>query len=93
MSLNSEHIIAKTRQYTREALEQGLIVTPDADREYHGQHPDTLRDVDTPTSFIEDMMQVWTLDMEYSLEEMARIETLVTKSVEQELPEDLKQFL
>ena len=93
MSVDAEYIIARTRQYTREALEQGLIVTPQYDTDHDGQHPESKRDLDTPTSFIEDMVQVWTLDKGYPPEEEARIQTLVTKSVEMELTEELKRFL
>lgn len=87
------YIRAKTAEYTQIDLQNGLIVTPDVCDKNDGQHPETGRDLETPTSYINEMVQVWTSDMGYSTEEEAEIEALVYDVVTSNITEELKRFL
>lgn len=83
----------KTTDYTREDLRKGLIVSPDYYEKHDGQHPDSLRDLNTPTSYVSEMLAVWTLDLGYSPEDEGEIERIVTKTICSCLPDELKNYL
>lgn len=87
------YIRSKTAEYTQVDLQNGLIVTPDVCDQNEGRHSKSDRDLETPTSYINDMIQVWTCDMDYSQDEEAEIETLVHEVVKANLTEELKRFL
>lgn len=55
MSFSLDYIREKTAEYIREALNDGVLVAPEKDIEHDGNHPDTGRDLETPSSLKEDM--------------------------------------
>lgn len=93
MAFSHDYIRTKTAEYTQEALKEGRLVSPDEDRTNDGIHPETGRDLETPTSFVADMMDVWTLDQGLSFEQKQEIEVIVANTVYSTLPDDLKNYL
>lgn len=76
-----------------QALKDGLLVTPDIFDRHDGQHPESLRDLDTPASFAAGLLEAWTVDMEFSDDEKAQIEALIHETLSQQLPEALRGHL
>lgn len=93
MSFSLSYIREKTMQYTKEALDEGVIVTPEYDVKHDGIHPETGRDLETPSSFKEDMLQVWTMDLDISDPEQSHIVEVIDSVLHHTLPEDLRGFL
>lgn len=93
MSFSFEYMRAKTKEYAEEAVRDGLIVEPDTDIEFDGVHPDNGRDLETPSSFTNEMMQVWTLDLGLSDNEKSEIEKMIKTVLNETLPENLRDFL
>ena len=87
------YIRSKTAEYTQIDLQNGLIVTPDACDKNNGTQSESGRDLETPTSYINGMVEVWTCDMGYSEQEEAEIESLVYDVVASNITEELKRFL
>lgn len=93
MSFSLDYIREKTVEYTKEALSDGVLVTPEKDVEHDGIHPETGRDLETPSSFKEELMQTWTMDLDISDTEKSKIAEIIDSVLRHALPEDLRGFL
>lgn len=83
------YIAERTREYVESALEEERLVDSDTFEANDGTHPEGECDLETPTSFMADMMSTWTLDMELSDEREKEIESIVRGGMEEMLPEHL----
>jgi hypothetical protein len=86
---DNPYIAERTREYIECALNEGRIVDSDTFEANDGTHPESDCDLETPASFMEDMMSTWTLDMELSDEREEEIASLVRGAMEELLPEHL----
>lgn len=91
--VSNEYISSRTRQYVQAALIDGLLVSPEQSDASDGICPKTGSDLDTPSSFISDMNEVWTLDLGLSDERESEISSIVLRVVSEELPEELTAYL
>ena len=87
------YISSRTRQYVQAALLDGLLVSPEQSEANENQCPKTKRELDTPSSFVSHMNEVWTLSFGLSDERKSEIASIVQRVVSEELPEELSAYL
>ena len=93
MSFSDEYIEKQTKHYTQEALQDGVLVSPDECGENDGQHALSKRDLETPDSFVEDMMQTWTVDLGLTEARESEIRAIVVSVVSETIPEELLRHM
>lgn len=87
------YIKTQTAYYTKASLESGKMVSPDEYDKHDGRHPETGNDLETPSSFLQDMIATWTLDIELTEDESDNIESVTEQIIYDNLPDELKQYL
>lgn len=93
VGFNDEYIKAQTEIYLKDAIASEKIMSPHYVMEYDGIHAVDDHEVYTPSSWGNDMLQVWILDLELSQEREDQIEVLINKVMKELLPSELAEYL
>ena len=79
MSYIDSYIAKQTKAYTQVAIDEGVLVSPQVEAECDGHDVVSKRDLDTPNTFIEGMMQVWTADLGLTKDRESEIRAIVVR--------------
>lgn len=93
MSFTDQYIEEKTKCYTLEAVAAGKVVTSEEYYANEGEGVVADCDLDTPSSFVEDMMATWTLDLGLTEGREAEIRNIVVRVVSENIPKEMRDCL